>query len=314
MNWKDLLNFSRSERNGIFVFAVLLILIILTPLIHKEFFISERKTDPEAFESFKKEIIAFEKHLERIRKDHVFSDKTINHHQSDEIYVAPIEIVLSPFKFDPNNLSEEKWLKMGMPARVVRNIKNFEAAGGSFQLKEDLKRLYLMTDEIYYQLEPYIELPAKDIHKKEYEETVKSIAREPAKPLVVDINTADTLELMKIRGIGPYFSNQIVLRRQLLGGYITVEQLKDIFGMDKDRFESIKEYITIKDTNIRKININKAGFDDMLQHPYFDLNLVNNLIQMREQHGKFKSVEDMKKSHLIDDDLFTLIAPYIKVE
>ncbi len=311
MNWKDLFSFSRSERNGIFIFVILLIIIILTPLLHKKFFIPERKADPEAF---KNEIIAFEKHLERIRQEPDFKDKIVNNNEFDEISITRTEIVLSPFKFNPNNLPEEKWLNMGMPERIVRNIKNFEAAGGSFKSREDLKVLYLMTDEIYYQLKPFIELPVKDPYKKKYEETVALTPREPVKPFIADINTADTLELMKIRGIGSYFSNQIILRRELLGGYVSIEQLKDIFGMEEERFESIKKYITIKDTIIRKININEAEFSDMLRHPYFDKNLVNNLIQMREQHGRFKSVDDVKRSHLVDEETFDLIAPYITVD
>ncbi len=314
MSWKDLFTFSRSERNGIIVFIILLTIIILTPQIHKEFFLKETRVDPE---NFKKQILAFEEQLSKLKKESKFSGKSSRTYKIDEVSEIRRAIILKPFGFNPNNLPEESWLKMGMPERIVRNIKNFEAAGGSFLFKEDLKRLYLITDEIYYQLEPYIELPPKDIHEKETESISiisKHETKETKKPLIVDINTADSLELLEIRGIGPVFSSRILSYRELLGGYASIEQLLDVYGMDEERFETIKKYVTIKDTIINKININEAGFSDILRHPYFDRNIANNIIQMRRHHGKFQKIEDIKKSHLIDDDLFTLITPYIKVE
>ncbi len=322
MNWRDYLAFNRSERKGIIVFIFLLTIIILLPKIHKNYFTPETHIDPS---EFKKDILAFEEQLKKLEElEEADSEFSGIRTESTEVYESPEAeqiVELKPFEFDPNNLPEDTWLEMGMPKRVAGTIKNFESAGGTFRVKEDLKKIYGITDNMYETLRPYINLPGKDSFEKgkktakEVEARVKQKKEiEPEKPLIVDINTADTLKLMEVRGIGPFYSKEIVKHREALGGYVSVEQLMEIYGMDKERFESLRRHFTIKDTIIQKININEADFGDMIRHPYFDRSLVNNLLQIREQHGKFQAIEDIKKSHLVDEEVFTLITPYLSVE
>jgi len=317
VNWKNYLTFSRSERNGIVVFAILLVVIILAPKIHDIFFYEQKRIDPE---SFKKDILAFEDQLRKIENKTRISYTTKKTHDLNNNLPKSEkpQILLQPIEFNPNQLEEKLWLDMGMPENVVRTIKNYEDAGGSFRFKEDVNRIYGITDEMYAQLSPYIKLPSKDQFYKDSEsikaDEVKETDEKPEKPLLVDINTADTLELMKIRGIGPFYSKSIVEYRNSLGGFVSIYQLMDIYGMNDERFESIKKHIIIKDSVIKQININEADFSEMIRHPYLNRNLVNNLIVMRQQHGKFHAIEDIKRSHIIDDETFAIIAPYLKLD
>ncbi len=311
MSWKDLFAFSRSERNGIIVFIIILIIIIASPLLHKTFFFTDNTIDPE---SFKREIAAFEEHLGVYPKKNDNNRLAAVNYDIDEKIIEAKKAELKPFKFNPNELPEETWLKMGLPERVVRTIKNFEAAGGSFRYKEDLKRIYNLTEEVFYTLEPYIELPSREHEVFDTVITDKIEIIEEETPLLIDINTADSLELVKIRGIGPVFSSRIVRYRELLGGYRSVDQLLEVYGMDEEKFHSINEYIIVQDSTVNKININNAEFGDLVRHPYIDRNIANNVIQLRKQHGMFKTIEDIKRSRLIDSELYVLIEPYIKVD
>ncbi len=312
MNWKDLLAFNRSERNGIIVFIFILLIIIISPLVHKTYFLSETTVDPE---NFKKQILAFEEQLSRLKQESKMHDLADGVYEYDERVFTQPEISLQPFEFNPNNLSVELWLRMGMPERVVRTIKNFENAGGSFRYREDLTRIYGLNDDIYSRLEPYIELPSRhNITEDETEIAEKTFLPKTVKEIIIDINSADSLELIKIRGIGPVFSSRIIRYRELLGGFVSVTQLRDVYGIDEERFESIKDHVVVKDTIISRININKAEFVDLVRHPYIDRNLANNLIQLRAQHGEFQHINEIRKSHLVDNNTFALIAPYITVE
>ncbi len=311
MKWKDYFDFSRSEKNGLVFFAFLLLLIIFLPKIYLFFNSTENVLDPK---EFKNDIVAYEKHLKKLKK--VQSEtKSVN------VSELKMEDVFIPFYFNPNNLPKDKWLKLGVPERVARTIKNFEAAGGSFSYKQDLKRVFGFTEQMYDRLESYIKLPDyKDLtddfkltEKDEVEDKTQPETEIEAVEIIVDINSADTLELQKLYGIGPFFSQQIVNYRESLGGFYRIEQLLEVRGMDKERFELIKESVFINDTVIKKININNAEFAEMIRHPYFDRNIVNNIIQIRRQHGYFKNSKDIKFSHLIDEEKYELIAPYITV-
>ncbi|MDB9775996.1 helix-hairpin-helix domain-containing protein [Vicingaceae bacterium] len=61
----------------------------------------------------------------------------------------------------------------------------------------------------------------------------------------------------------------------------------------------------------RMINVNTISIEELKNHPYFDWNLSRYLVNYRENHGKFKSVQDLKELRLIDTDLYRKIAPYI---
>jgi hypothetical protein len=118
---------------------------------------------------------------------------------------------------------------MGVPGYVARSIKNYENAGGQFRYKEDVSRLYLITDEMYSQLEPFIQLPSRESQTQEQalaeSPSEASAAMETRTLLQVNLNTADTTELIKLYGIGPVFSRRIVSYREKLGGYRHPDQL-----------------------------------------------------------------------------------------
>ncbi len=324
MPWKDFFYFSRSERNGIVVMLLLIILVLFAPLVYQW-----GRSDPVVdFSAFEKAVRDFEQRLEVMQQEadaqrtaHFSSRENQRERSSQTVEIVPVP-------FNPNNLAQEAWEAMGVPAHIARTIKNYEAAGGSFRFKEDLMRIYLMEEEIYHALEPYIELPSRAEQGLAFEERPVSRTLRDAgekkdpdpglertfEPTMVDINLADTLELIKLRGIGPVFSRRIFHYRERLGGFNYAGQLLEVFGMDSARFEQILPYITFDSLAIRKIDLNRAGFTDLIRHPYIDRNLANGLIAFRNQHGPFKEIDEIKNSFLVNDTIFNKIAPYLAVE
>lgn len=311
MNWKDLFYFTRAQRNGILVLLILIVLVILAPAVYQRFYHPPGYDDSE----FLLAVTAFEAKLDSIQATEE-KEQMARASPFRERGAGPV--ILSPFPFNPNQLPAEAWEQMGVPAYVARSIKNYEYAGGQFRFKEDVSRLYLMTDEMYSQLEPYIQLPSRELQFPEQGNfdpagEASSLAESYAS-LRVELNSADTTELVRLYGIGPTFSRRIVGYREKLGGYVSIEQLLEVYGMDSLRLAGFRGNLLIDTSLTRKININQAEWAELVQHPYISSNLANSIVAIRKQHGPYQSIGDIRRSHLVNDEIFKKIAPYLSIE
>lgn len=131
---------------------------------------------------------------------------------------------------------------------------------------------------------------------------------------LLELNSADSAQLDKLRGIGPAFATRIIKYRQRLGGYYHVSQLMEVFGMDKERYGILRSQVTLDTNRIRKLNINTMDKDSLKLHPYIRWNLANLIVNYREKHGKYSAVEDLKKLDLLNDSIYAKLAPYCKVQ
>lgn len=127
----------------------------------------------------------------------------------------------------------------------------------------------------------------------------------------VEINTADSATLTRIHGIGPAFARRIITFRKKLGGFLNKEQLKDVYGVDVDKYNEIGPEITVAPTRIHLIDINKVDFEQLRQFPYLSYKQANAVIQYRTQHGNYQSLQDMSNIAILDEGILRKIAPYI---
>ena len=219
------------------------------------------------------------------------------------------------FPFDPNGLAIESWMKLGLSKAQAKVIKKYEKKGGRFYDKEDVKKMYTISDQKYAELEPYIKIDQSQFEEKwddagDWERTYF----DEEEVLYFDLNIVDSINLLKLRGIGPSFSSRILEFKNNLGGFTNKEQLLEFWGLESIRYSKIKESVFV-DTNfaIRKININSASAEEMKDHPYISWNVANSIEKYREQNGKYQKLEEIKESHLIDDSLYNKLLPYLKL-
>jgi len=132
-------------------------------------------------------------------------------------------------------------------------------------------------------------------------------------PFRVHANTADTLDLQQIRGIGSTTSHRIVAYRERLGGFVRIEQLLEVWGIDSARYEQINEFFIIDKQNIRKININTVSIRDLQRHPYMDYWQAKAIVQNRDENGLYQDIADILKLALIDQETFDLIKNYLEL-
>jgi len=222
------------------------------------------------------------------------------------------------FEFDPNTISDEEWKQLGFSDWQIKIINNYKAKGGNWRTKADVKKIYGISDKHYDLLFPHILLP-ETIEKtnKQYDKpSKKSFENKFEKKdysQKIDINTADSALLTNIKGIGPAYSSRIIKYRDLLGGFIAKEQLKEVWGLSEETYQMALPQIIVSD-KIKKININKATAAGLKQHPYINWKIANAIEKYRKANGNYKSLTDLNKLHLLDKATIEKISPYLGVE
>jgi len=280
---KDFFHFSQTERRGIIALLIILFLLIISPLFFS-YFKDDKPTD---FSAFEKEIIAFE-NSRVIEKDSIHSGQTDLPNPKNKII---------PFEFDPNNLPDEKWKALGLNNKQIKVIKNYEAKGGKFYKKEDLKKIYSIKSEEYSLLEPFIRIA--DNNRKKVELTS-----------VIEINSADSMELLKIKGISPWLAKGIIKYRNLLGGFANKEQLLEVYHLDSAKYIRIEKFITVNKSLIKKINLNSATFGQLNNHPYIKYEIASLIVNYRQKHGDFKTLDELRNLGKTINDHYEKLAPY----
>ena len=293
---KSFFTFSKKELNGLLVFCVLLVAIIVMPLVYRAVY------TPEVF-SF----TDFKKDIESFRASEQAQPRYSYHNLKEEVEAKEFEPQY--FEFNPNNLSAEYWQRLGLSKKQINTIKNYEAKGGRFYRKEDLKKIYSISKENYLKLEPYIKIP--EIPRRENNYAASPVEKPLKVATIIELNAADSAKLETIRGIGPAFASRIVKYRKRLGGFYRKEQLKEVYGIDSAKFSQLENQISVDQSDIQRININTAAFDDLKQHPYLSYKQMNAIIQYRKQHGPYNTVNDLKKVLLLNEEILNKIKPYL---
>lgn len=215
------------------------------------------------------------------------------------------------FRFDPNEASLEQLTALGIPPRTAHTILNYRNKGGKFRYREDLQKIYSLKPEMYAALESWIDLPLKanagetQAVKKDTAAIRKKTAA-PLQELSFDINTVDTSALKKLKGIGSVFASRVVRFRDALGGFHSLEQLDETYGISPEALQSLKKAAVIG-SSVKQIPINETG---TFRHPYLKPYQVKALLAYRLQHGKFGAVEDLYKIKVLDEETIQKIKPY----
>lgn len=285
--------FTKREYNALLALFGLLALAIVTPFAYELFFLKE-----EVITEFEKNAILQLSLVEKEEKRHSYFKKRA--FPKGEL-----------FAFDPNSLSLQEWKKLGLSAKQAQSILNYRNKGGRFYKAEDLKKMYAISPQMFERLEPYVDIKKTEQqanHKRSFE--AKPYAKKEFE--VIEINTADTLKLDEIKGIGAAFARRIATYRNRLGGFYKKEQLMEVFGLDSIKFQEIKAQIKIDPSAIKKININTADFEALKNHPYLKYKQINAIIQYRKQHGMYSGIADLKKVLILSPQTIELITPYLQ--
>ena len=288
MGFKDYFQFNKKERNGILLLSFLLIILIIfyqfTHLLK-----TETKTD----------FSDFEKAIQELK-------------YADDI--SKLKAKDSLFHFNPNTLNDKGWLALGLSKGKLQVLRNYQKSGGYFKKKQDLQRCYAFGDEFYNTIKEYVSIPEID-KLQNSNKYPKANSHQPTTIIqIIELNQADSLELISIKGIGSFYAKQIIKYRKELGGFLNYNQFTEIWGLEKLDVEKIKPLTIIDTLLIAKININSVSIEKLRNHPYLNYKQAKMLVNYRAQHGDFSSVKDIRKIKPISRELFRKIAPYLKTD
>lgn len=309
---RNYFGFSQKEANGTIVLFIIMLLIIGLPMLF-------RKLTPSKTNSSQKDIASLDSLIATIE---VSQDSDYLHRKPYPKYTPYNENAenFTPkvlFLFNPNTLSTDSFLLLGMSQKLALRIDNYRKKGGKFRLKKDVKKMYGLPEPLYNVLQSYIALP-DTFERKKYAYTRDTTAFRKKydpnafKAVVFDANSADSTAFIKLKGIGAGAARRIIRYRTRLGGFISQNQYKEVFGLDSLALAELEVYAKIQSPP-QKININTAS-ETALKHPYMPYKLPKLIVSYRLQHGDFKSIDELSNIKVIKPEDITKLKPYLSTE
>jgi len=302
---------NKSEQNGIIILSVLVLGLFVINWLLPGFF-QHKSTDLKPYQT---EIESFH------RKQQQISDSlTIEYLQNrGELDLNSARQKLKPFIFNPNNLPDESWKKMGFTEKQIRVIKNYEAKGGRFYRKEDVKKIYSISESEYQVIMPYIRIPSdfmtlnNDIIDLDQPVRKKKEIKK-AGFIITEINSSDPSMFVKNLKLPSWLAVRIVKYRNLLGGFYQTGQLAEVYGFDSNRLIKLKNYLVVDPSLIKTIDMNTARAKTIAHHPYFSYQIAKEIVNRRLEKGKFTNKQQLVNEGIVTESLFLRIRHYITME
>ena len=314
--WKDFFYFSRGQRTGIIVLVVLIALALIANYTLPYFFPVTEK-DGTAFlkeaERFKKSLISRDS-LRQVNWQHKYEERQRQYeekYKQNSFYSSSKSFdkkaTYTLFTFDPNTIDSASFVRLGLRPFVASNILKYRKRGGLYRTSDDFARVYGISPDKFHELEPYIKIaelkPVKNV-----------TATEKRTDVIVDLNSADTTLLMQVKGIGRGYAKGIVRFRQRAGGFISVDQLSEIYGMHPENLERIRPYCKVNPDLVQKIKVNTASVERMKSHPYFNFYQSKAVYELRRKKGKLKDISDLKVLSEFTPEALSKLKPYLSFE
>ena len=274
------------------------------------------------------------------------------------------------FEFDPNIVTVDELVRLGLTEKQAATIINYRAKGGVFRKREDFLKMYVVSDEFYARVKDFIVISENSMQKRSYPiegATVKNAANEnvtnddainnnpinnsavtnnaandstshkngldsnmlgengltgrlsngkfadksaPEKSFpLLEINRADSLDLLDLPGIGPYYASRIIRFRNRTGGFISKEQLKEISGIDEERYSMFEAKIYADTSLIYKIDLNTISVEDLSSNPYIGTYLAKAIIRFRGQSESI-NIKLLLENRILDRQRYELLKHY----
>ncbi|MGQ8336515.1 helix-hairpin-helix domain-containing protein [Sunxiuqinia sp. A32] len=298
MNFRNIIReyftFTRNERIGL---IALIILIVLTGAANQLIYCFEKPREADLL-AFQNQIAKFESEKQLVEQDNE-KRKTL-------------------FSFDPNEIDSLQLDSLNLPPQVKWNLLKYRKSGGEFYRREDIQKIYGMTDSVYSAIGQYVRINKRQTNQSsqsadnKHTSFKKESVAQPKKKL--EINGATEADFKTLRGIGDVLSKRIVKYKNLLGGYYQVGQLCEVYGLPDETLSEILPLIEVDSTKIQKINVNFASKRELAGHPYLGWEEAQALVDFKSKVGFINDINELRDENLLCDSIYIKIFPYLKTK
>jgi competence protein ComEA len=300
--FKEYFSFSKGERNGTIVLTLLIVILLLAPSIFKSFYSSIPSDNSEFYEKTD----SFFSSL-KLKPDETYKTNS-NPIENEEVEVA--SRVNRYFYFDPNTATINELIQLGFSGKQAGVIERYRSKGGQFHTPLEFSKIYVVDSFTFQKLKPWIRIEplVSSAKPKTYNDSLLKVEKTP---VIVELNMSDTLDLVKIKGIGKVYARRIVAYRNLLGGFYSIQQLYEIYGFKKDLVNAIAPFFTIDSTRIRSINLNIVSFEDLKKHPYLSEYQARAIIFYRSKVGNIKNIDELLVNKVLSIEKYRKVKRYL---
>ncbi|GAB5555003.1 MAG: helix-hairpin-helix domain-containing protein [Saprospiraceae bacterium] len=290
--------FKQAERQGILFLLILIAAAFIFPKVYVHYW----KVD--AF---------FEINLSILD---TVSTAPITQYEKEKPYQKdPIVRSDTVFFFDPNQVTGSQLAQLGLSKRAASTLINFRNKGGHFYKKTDLLKIYGLEESWYAAIVDYVQIAnsnpsysAANTYTNNYEQP--KYPKAPEIPVTVEVNQSTAEEWAKLKGIGPVLSSRIVKFREKLGGFYTLEQVQQTYGLADSTFQEIKDQL-ILEVQIQPFRINELSTKELASHPYLGWKEAQIISSYRSMHGPFQDSLALNKVRALDPEKIKRIRPYL---
>lgn len=233
------------------------------------------------------------------KKDHQHLNKADIPEQTSSVKLYP---------FDPNKLTAEEWKDLGVRKKTATTIMNYRQKGGRFDHPEDLRKIWGLSNELADKLIPYVHI------EKAQKQEIKINHSKQLQAKQIDINSAVQEDWESLPGIGPSLASRIMKFREKLGGFVSIEQVGQTYGLPDSTFQKIRSRLNTGESPVRLLNINQLSVEELSKHPLIRYRIARAIVQYREQHGAYHSVQELQKIESLTKENYILLEPYITVD
>lgn len=226
-------------------------------------------------------------------------------------------------QFDPNTADSSTLVHLGLKPWQASNMLKYRAKGGRYRKTEDLKRLYGMTDSMYLALLPYVVIDtlAIDRWRDSVRMAADSVPRYVShkRDTILNLRTADTTELKMIKGIGSYRAKQIIRYREQLGGFVSVEQLREVKALQpllKDSLstDSLLSHFFIDSVRVVPLKVNSMRIEQLQRHPYLSFEQARAIYELRRRKIHLKHLDQLRTLDCLTEQDIQRLRPYLSFE
>ena len=281
--------FSRSQRTAIlFLFGIIVIFQLAYFFAD---FSSLSKVSPE-----KEQWLSLQSQIDSMKKD-------------------KLDYVPKIYPFNPNFITDYKGYKLGMSVPEIDRLLAFRKKNKYVNSPKEFQAVTKVSDSLLNAISPYFKFPDWVNNKKEFKDYKKysnTAFAKKEKIVIIDINRATQEDLIKIYGIGEAISLRILKFKESLGGFVSMEQMKDVWGLSPEVIENLNSHFKVSALpNVKKIDINNASIKELSQFPYFNYQLARQIVTFRSMNGDIKNIDDLTKIKGLSIDKANIIVLYL---